>query len=71
MILFYLEKWKHYSKTKEITSVFSTPFQKKMCSSRTIDRDFAGGPVVKDPPSSVGDTGLISCWERSHLLRGN
>ena len=25
-------------------------------------RDFPGGPVLKNPPSNVGDVGLISVW---------
>ena len=31
--------------------------------------DFPGGAVVKNPPASAGDTGLIPGLGRSHLLR--
>ena len=33
--------------------------------------DFPGGPVVKNPPAHVGDTGLIPGWERFHMLQSN
>ena len=28
------------------------------------DRDFPGGPVVKDPPASAGDIHEFSAWSR-------
>ena len=30
-------------------------------------RDFAPGPVVKNPPANAGDTGFLSGLGRSHL----
>ena len=27
-----------------------------------MKRDFPGGPVVKNPPSNAGDSGLIPGW---------
>jgi len=34
--------------------------------------DFPGGPVVKDPPSNVGDMGLIpGGGTKIHMLWGN
>ena len=37
-----------------------------------IIREFPGGPVVNNLPSSAGDMGLIPYWElRSHRPRGN
>ena len=35
---------------------------KQQCSSR----DYPGGSVVKNPPASAGDMGLITDRERSH-----
>ena len=32
---------------------------------------FPGGPVVKHPPASAGDMGLIPAAGRSHMLKGN
>ena len=34
-------------------------------------RDFPGGPVVKNPPASAGDTGWIPGLERHHMLQSN
>ena len=34
-------------------------------------RVFSGGPVVKNPPTNVGDTGLIPGPGRSHMPQGN
>ena len=35
-------------------------------------RDFPGGPVVENLPSSAGDAALIPGWElRPHMLQGN
>ena len=34
-------------------------------------QDFPGGPVVKNPPASAGDTGSIPGLGRSHVPRGN
>ena len=41
-----------------------------------INRDFPGGPVVKNPPSNAGDAGSIpgqmqGMWVRSHMPQGN
>ena len=33
--------------------------------------DFPGGPVVKNPPANAGDTGLIPCPGRFHMLWDN
>ena len=33
--------------------------------------DFPGGPVVKNLPANVGDTGSIPVSGRSHQLRSN
>ena len=38
---------------------------------RSVDQDFPGGAVVKNPPASAGDTGLIPGLERSHMLWSN
>ena len=39
---------------------------KNFCTKDTMkkneDRDFPGGPMVKNPPSKAGDTGLIPGW---------
>ena len=32
---------------------------------------FPGGPVVKNLPTNVGDTGSIPGWGRSHMLWGH
>ena len=37
----------------------------------SIDRDFPGGAVVKNPPSNAGDTGSIPGPGRSHMLHSN
>ena len=34
-------------------------------------KNVSGGPVVKNPPGSAGDTGLIPGLGRSHMLQGN
>ena len=34
-------------------------------------RDFPGGPVVKNPPASTGDTGSIPGPGRSHIPQGS
>ena len=34
---------------------------------KNLLRDFAPGPVVKNPPASAGDTGFLSGLGRSHL----
>ena len=33
--------------------------------------DFLGGPVVKNPPANVGDTGSVPGLGRSHMLRSS
>ena len=33
--------------------------------------DFPGGPVVKNPPANVGDTGSMSGLGRSHTPLSN
>ena len=33
--------------------------------------DFPGGPIVRNPPASVGDMGSISGPGRFLMLRGN
>ena len=33
--------------------------------------DFSGGPVVKNPPDSAGDTGLIPGLWKSRMPQGN
>ena len=33
--------------------------------------DFLGGSVVKNLPANAGETGSISGWGRSHMLRSN
>ena len=40
-------------------------------SSQREVRDFAGGPVVKNPPATAGDMGSISGLGRFHLLQSN
>ena len=36
------------------------------------NRDFTGGPMVKNPPGNAGDMGLILARElRSHMLQSN
>ena len=37
----------------------------------TSNRNFSGGPVVKNPPAIAGDTGSIPGPERSHILWGD
>ena len=39
--------------------------------SRSNERDFPGGTVVKNPPASAGDTGLSPGPGRSHMPRSN
>ena len=34
-------------------------------------RDFPGGPVVKNPPASPGNSSLIPSPGRSHMPQGN
>ena len=36
-----------------------------------VGKDFPDGPVVKNPPVSAGDTGLIPGPGRSHMPLGN
>ena len=36
---------------------------------KPLSRDFLGGAVVKKPPASAGDTGLIPGPGRSHMPR--
>ena len=36
-----------------------------------VNVDFSGGPVVKNLPANVVDTGSISGLERLHMLQGN
>ena len=36
-----------------------------------MGRDFPGGTVVKNPPASAGDSGLILGPGRSHMLQSN
>ena len=39
---------------------------------KSKNRDFPGGPVVKNPPSNAGDAGSIPVGELgSHMTRGN
>ena len=33
--------------------------------------DFPGGPMVKNPPTNAGETGLIPGLGRSHMLQHN
>ena len=35
------------------------------------ERDFPGGPVVKDPPANTGDRGWIPAPGRSHMPWGS
>ena len=37
----------------------------------TVDRDFPGGAVVKNPPASAGDTSLSPGPGRSHMPQSN
>ena len=34
-------------------------------------RDFPGGPMVKNPPSTAGDSGSIPRERRSHVPQSN
>ena len=38
---------------------------------KMVSRGFPGGPVVKNLPASVGDTGSIPGLVRFHMLQGN
>jgi len=38
---------------------------------KEIFRDFLGGPVVKNPPANVGDTGSIPGPGRCHMPWSN
>ena len=38
---------------------------------KTLQRGFAGGAVVENPPANAGDTGLIPGPGRSHMPRSN
>ena len=38
---------------------------------KAFDRDFPAGAVVKNPPASAGDTGLIHAPGRSHMPWSN
>ncbi|XFG00955.1 hypothetical protein AB1E19_004579 [Capra hircus] len=38
---------------------------------RMVRGDFPGGPVVKNPPASAGDTGASPGLGRSRMLRSN
>ena len=39
----------------------------KTIKNKNKNRDVLGGPVVKNPPSNAGNSGLISGWERSYM----
>ena len=37
----------------------------------TVNENFSGGPVVKNPRDNAEDMGLIPGSERFHMLKGN
>ena len=43
----------------------------RWCSSKSLGLDFAGGPVVENPPANAGDTRLIPGPGRFHMSPGN
>ena len=43
----------------------------RWCSSKSLGLDFAGGPVVENPPANAGDTRLIPGPGRFHMSLGN
>ena len=47
------------------------PFKSVKDNYRKRYEDFPGGPVVKNPPATAGDMGLIHGPERSYMPRGN
>ena len=46
------------------------PFPGEDCTMERKHLGFLGGPVVKNPPASAGDTGSIPGPGRSHILKG-
>ena len=38
---------------------------------KNINKDFSGGPVVKNPPANVRDMGSIPGPGRCHMPQGN
>ena len=38
---------------------------------KTLNRDFRGGTVVKNPPANAGDTGSSPGLGRFHMLQSN
>ena len=60
-------KWDH------LTSLGPTQDKQNIssCQERLICWDFPGGPVVRNPPASAGDTGSVSSLGRVHMVKGN
>ena len=70
--------WKTDKKKKKKSQKPSKPKDHSLTSSiklvnlqKTNEEDFPSGPVVKNPPAHVGDTGSIPGLGRSHMPRGN
>ena len=51
------------------TKMYDPAFKRK--EKRKRKEDFPGGPVVKDPPASAGDTGSIPGLGRFHMPQSN
>ena len=51
------------------TKMYDPAFERK--EKRKRKEDFPGGPVVKDPPASAGDSGPIPGPGRSHMPQSN
>ena len=43
----------------------------KCIDSKSVQRDFTGGTVVKNPPANAGDMGLSPGPGRSHMPQSN
>ena len=48
-------------------SVSIRPQFKRPKNLKSQGRDFPGGPVVKNPPTNVGDKGSVPGWGRIHM----
>ena len=44
---------------------------RRKCKVKTVEQDFPGSPVVKNPAVNIGDAGLIPGSGRSHMWLSN
>ena len=48
--------------TSELKNLLQLKWKAQWLGSRAEQRDFPGGPVVKNPPCNAGDKGSIPGW---------